>query len=222
MDRMTTRFDTGDAGETGRRRGKMGRAKDRLDEASRGRWALPFLFLGSVLESTVFPWPVEFPMIAYMLRGKRATVEAVTICVLGSVVGSALFYFAGRAAFEAVEGFVMARPDLESSLRTAQAWIEEWGPLAVGFATLAPIPVQMASLAAGLSEMAVWSFLLAVAAGRAIRYWAIGILILFFGERIVAWWENQPKARKSWGLAIATVIFLALLAWGGISLFTPG
>lgn len=206
----------------GERRGKMGRAKDKLDSASRGRWALPFLFLGSVLESTIFPWPIEFPMIAYMLNGKRAVVEVVVICVLGSVVGSALIYLAGRAAFEAMEGFIMARPDLQSGLETAQAWIEEWGALAVAATTLAPVPVQMASVAAGLSEMAIWAFLPAIAAGRAIRYGAMGLLIIFFGDEITGWWERQPKALKQGGLAVFVIAFLALFGWGLYSLIVPG
>lgn len=199
----------------------MGRAKDKLDGAARGRWALTFLFLGSVLESTVFPWPIEFPMIAYMLRGKRAVVKVVVVCVLGSVVGSAVFYFVGRAAFEAMEGFIMARPNLESGLETAQAWIEEWGALAVAATTLAPVPVQMASIAAGLSEMAVWAFLPAIALGRAIRYGAMGLIIIFFGDEITGWWESQPKAAKQWGTAIFVAVFLALVAWGFVSLFFP-
>jgi len=210
------------AGDGGQSRGKMGRAKDKLDHASRGRWALTFLFLGSVLESTVFPWPIEFPMIAYMLRGKRAVVKVVVICVLGSVVGSALIYLAGRAAFEAFESFIMARPDLQSGLETAQAWIEEWGALAVAATTLAPVPVQMASVAAGLSEMAVWAFLPAIALGRAIRYGAMGLLIIFFGDEITDWWENQPRWRKQAGLGLFAVVFIAMVGWGAYSLFVPG
>lgn len=200
----------------------MSRAKDKLDRASRGRWALTFLFLGSVLESTVLPWPIEFPMIAYMLRGKRAVVKVVVVCVLGSVVGSALIYFAGRAAFEAFEGFIMARPDLQSGLETAQAWIEDWGALAVAATTLAPVPVQMASVAAGLAEMAIWAFLPAIAAGRAIRYGAMGVLIILFGDAVTAWWENQPKRLKQGALGVFVVLFVVLAGWGAWSLLAPG
>ncbi|MGJ3232942.1 MAG: YqaA family protein [Oceanicaulis sp.] len=204
------------------RRGSMGRARDKLDAASRGRWALVFLFLGSVLESTVFPWPIEIPMVAYMLRGKRAVVRVVAVCVLGSVVGSLAVYFAGVAAFEAVQGFIEARSDLQSGLETARAWIDEWGALAVAATTLAPVPVQMASLAAGLSGMAIWAFALAVGAGRAIRYGAMGLLIILFGDQITRWWENQPGKRKRWVTVLVVAVFLALLAWAVYSIAAPG
>jgi membrane protein YqaA with SNARE-associated domain len=216
MTRSTTHAETGPE-----HRGKMGRAKDRLDDAARGRWALPFLFLGSVLESTVFPWPVEFPMIAYMLRGKRATVEVVIVCVLGSVVGSALFYLVGRAAFEALEGFIQARPGLQSSFETARAWVEDYGALAVFATTLAPVPVQMASLAAGLSELAVWAFLLAVAAGRAVRYGAMGVLLYVFGDDITRWWSRQPRRRKRFATVLILGVFAVLLGWAVYSLVAP-
>ncbi|MFP4518746.1 MAG: YqaA family protein [Oceanicaulis sp.] len=217
---MTGPNTNADAG--GAKRGKMGRAQDKLDRAARGRWALPFLFLGSVLESTVFPWPIEFPMIAYMLRGKRATVEVVIVCVLGSVAGSLAVYLAGRAAFEVFEGFIMARPDLANGLEAAQGWIAEWGALAVAAATLAPIPVQTASLAAGLAEMAVWAFLPAIAVGRALRYGAMGVLLYFFGDEITDWWEKQPKAAKRGAMTVFILAFIALLGWGAWSLFAPG
>lgn len=206
----------------GARRGVFGRVMKRLDDASRGPFALTFLFLGSVLESTVLPWPIEFPMVAYMLRGKRQTVEVVAVAVAGSVVGSLLFYLAGRTAFELLEGFIAARPGLESSLQTAQDWIAEWGVLAVAFTTMAPIPIQMASLAAGLSQMAILPFVLAIAAGRSIRYWAMGLVVIVFGDRIIAWWKAQPRRRRRWAMAILTGVFTGLFLWGAYSLFTPG
>ena len=130
-------------------------------------------------------------------------------------------YARAIAAFEAMEGFIMARPDLQSGLETAQAWIADYGALAVAATTLAPVPVQMASIAAGLSEMAIWAFLPAIAVGRAIRYGAMGLIIIFFGDEITEWWERQPKAAKQWGTVIFVAGFLALLAWGFVSLFFP-
>jgi membrane protein YqaA with SNARE-associated domain len=218
MDQPTT---NSESGEGAGRRGKIARARQRLEHAARGRWALPFLLLGSVLESSVFPWPIEFPMTAYMLRGKRAAVEVITIVTLGSVVGCFLSYLAGRAAFDALEGFIPARPALEANLELARERIEDWGPLAVAFAMLAPIPVQAASFAAGLAEMPVWAFLAAVAVGRSARYWAMGAVILLFGDQITAWWKRLPRIWRDWGVGLAFGVFLALCAFALVSLFMP-
>ncbi|MGX6647299.1 YqaA family protein [Maricaulaceae bacterium MS644] len=211
-----------ESGEESRRPGKITRWRRRLDDAARGRWALPFLLLGSVLESTVFPWPIEFPMTAYMLRGKRAAVEVITIVTLGSVVGCFLSYLAGRAAFDALEGFILARPALEANLDLARQRIEDWGPPAVAFAMLAPIPVQAASFAAGLAEMPAWVFLVAVAVGRSARYWAMGAVVLLFGDQLLAWWKSLPKTWRDLGVAIALAVFLVLCAFALFSLFMPG
>jgi membrane protein YqaA with SNARE-associated domain len=218
MDQSTM---TPETGEEAPRHGKIARLRQRLDSAARGRWALPFLLLGSVLESTVLPWPIEFPMTAYMLRGKRAAVEVITIVTLGSVIGCFLSYLAGRAAFDALEGFILARPELEASLELARQRIENWGPLAVAFAMLAPIPVQVASFAAGLAEMPVWIFLVAVAVGRSARYWAMGVVVLLFGDQIMAWWKSLPKIWRDWGVGLALGVFLALCAFALVSLFMP-
>ena len=203
-------------------RGDEGTVKQRLDAAARGRLALPVLFAGSVLEASILPWPIEFPMLAYMLRGKRATVEVVAVCVLGSVVGGLLFYAAGRAAFSLVEGFVMARPALEAGFTTAQGWVEQHGALAVAAATLAPVPVQMASLAAGLSDMAVWAFVTAVAAGRLVRYGAMGAVVIVFGARIIAWWRDLPVRRRRRGAGVLAAVFVLASAWALYSAFATG
>jgi membrane protein YqaA with SNARE-associated domain len=218
MDRPTMNRESGE-GTT--RRGKITRLRHRIDDAARGRWALPVLLLGSVLESTVFPWPLEFPMTAYMLRGKRAAVEVITIVTLGSVVGCFLSYLAGRAAFDALEGFILARPGLEANLELARKRIEDWGPLAVAFAMLAPIPVQAASFAAGLAEMTVWTFLVAVAVGRSARYWAMGAVVFLFGDQIAAWWKSLPKTWRNWGVGVGVAVFIALCAVALVSLFMP-
>ncbi|XBQ15041.1 MAG: VTT domain-containing protein [Oceanicaulis sp.] len=208
-----------DKAASGDRRGKMKRASDKLDDAARGRWALPFLFLGSVLESTVFPWPIEFPMIAYMLKGKRATVEVVIIATLGSIAGAIALYFGGRAAFEAIETYLMSRPGLEAGFDRSRTWIDEWGAWAVFLAVLAPIPIQAAAFAAGAAKLPVWAFVIAVAGGRSLRYGAIGLLVYFFGDDITRWWKNQPKALRRWGSIAVVVIFVALFVWAVWSVF---
>lgn len=192
-----------------------------LDRAGRGRRALPALFFGSVLESTVFPWPIEFPMLAYMLRGRRAVVEVVTIVSLGSVLGCLISYLAGRLVFEALEGVLAARPGLEASLAAARGRIDAWGPSAVFVAMLAPVPVQIASLAAGLAAMPVWAFLLAALAGRSLRYWAMGVLVFFYGEPIMGWWRRQPRRGRRLVVQATLAAFMALFLWTVWRLFAP-
>ena len=181
----------------------------RLDAASRGRWALPGLFAGSVVESTVFPWPIEFPMLAYMLRGKRQVIEVTLVVTLGSVVGATLSFAAGLAAFSSLEAYIAGRPYLAESLANAQDRIARLGAPAVSLAMMTPVPVQISSFAAGLATLPFWLFLPAAFLGRLARYSMMGVMVYFFGDKIMDWWRQRPS---KWRLAARGAIYFVFLA----------
>jgi membrane protein YqaA with SNARE-associated domain len=174
--------------------------------------ALPALFLGSVLESSFLPWPIELPMLAYMLRGRWQAAIVTVIVTLGSVTGCVLIYALGRASYGLVADFVSARPSLEAALALAKARIDEEGALAVGFAMLAPTPVQVASLAAGLAHMNPFIFVVAAFIGRSLRYWAMGGLVMIFGPAILDMWRRLPRRLQLTMIVALALVFAALLA----------
>jgi membrane protein YqaA with SNARE-associated domain len=194
-----------------RRRGFRLRARWRL--AMRGVWALPALYAGSIAESTALPWPIEIPMLAYMLRGRRQTVVVTLVVSAGSVTGCFLAYLAGAAALEALQGFIAARPGMEAGIAQSSARIEALGPLAVFLAMLAPVPVQLASFAAGAAGMAAPYFLLAAAIGRTLRYAAMGVLVFAFGPSVMAWWSERPTWVRRAAAAGIMLVFLVLFGF---------
>lgn len=186
----------------------------------RGRFALPALFAGSVMESTVLPWPIEIPMLAYMLRGRPQTVAVTLVVSAGSATGCFLAFLAGAAALEALEGFIAARPGLEAGVAASRARIETYGPPAVFFAMLAPVPVQAASFAAGAAGMGAGPFILAALTGRTVRYAAMGAVVYAFGPAIQDWWSRRPRRLRRMAEITAVAIFLALFAWT-LAAFAP-
>ncbi len=195
------------------------RLKARWRLLLRGRYALPALYFGSILESSILPWPIEFPMLAYMLRGRVQTLVVTLVVTLGSVVGCLISYAVGRAAFGLLEGFILARPALAVALETSQDRIDAIGGWAVAFAMLAPTPVQLASFAAGVVQMNPAIFLLAALAGRSVRYLAMGVLVFFFGPAIIELWRKLPRSTRlllSVGLVVG---FTALFTWTLVQLF---
>lgn len=185
----------------------------RLDRAARGRAALPALFVGSIIESSLLPWPIEFPLLAYMLRGRREVVLSTLVVALGSAVGCLLSYWAGRAAFALVFEFFETRPALLSALDAAQSSIDRQGALAAGLAMLSPVPVQITSFAAGAAGMSPWVFFMAALLGRLARYGAMGVFLFVFGDRVLLGWRAMPGwLRRTITIGFLS-LFLALSAW---------
>ncbi|GGH02826.1 MAG TPA: hypothetical protein DF715_16550 [Oceanicaulis sp.] len=181
----------------------------RLIRAARGKWAVPALFIGSFIDSTVFPWPVALPLAAQMLRGRRHVFPAAAAAALGSVLGGLLVFVLARLAFEAIAPMVVDDSDAAARLAEVRARIETGGAVAVFAAMLTPVPVQLTSLAAGLAGVGgVW-FALAITLGRGLRYFAMGLVLYAVGDQIVAGWLWLPR----WGRWLVICLFAALFIW---------
>lgn len=185
----------------------------RMARAARRGWILPGLFLGSVVESALLPWPIEFPLLAEMLRGRRHVLPAALAVALGSFAGAMLVYAAGLAAFELVSVWLAPREGFAAGVEAARVRVEMRGALAVFLAMLTPVPVQLTSLAAGLAGIAPVPFALAVLAGRALRYGAMAIVVFWYGDTVMVWWRARSRlVRTLAGLAFLA-LFLAAFAW---------
>ncbi|WP_270374752.1 YqaA family protein [Marinicauda sp. Alg238-R41] len=184
----------------------------RMGRAARRGWALPALFFGSFLESAIFPWPIEFPLLAEMLRGRKHVFPAALATALGSAAGAmAVFAIAGIAA-GLVEAWVTARPEFASDLDEVRARLELRGGLAVFVAMLTPVPVQLTSLAAGFAGLSAPVFALAVLCGRCLRFAAMAVLVFFYGERLMEWWRARPTPWRHLATGFFVALFLVALA----------
>lgn len=197
-------------GTTAARRLRLWRLK--LVRAARGRWAVPALFVGSFIDSTIFPWPVALPLAAQMLRGRRYVFPAAAAAALGSILGCLVVYGLARLSYEAIAPLLVGDADALAAVSAARARMEAGGAGAAFIAMLTPVPVQLTSLAAGLAGVGgVW-FALAVTLGRGLRYFAMGLVLFAIGDRIVAFWRALPGWGRWAMLALFALIFLALMA----------
>ncbi len=181
----------------------------------RGGWAYPALFVGSVVESSVLPWPIEFPLTAVMLRGRAHVFPAAITVWLGSVIGCALAFLAGAWAFEAVLNALSGRYDWAAGLAAARDdMAEQERPLVAVFAAMFTPAQQIASIAAGAAGLAFLPFLLVVTLGRALRFASMAILVFWFGETIVDRWRRAPSWLRRMVIVLALMAFVALTVYG--------
>jgi len=178
---------------------------------TRGRWAYPALFAGSLIESTIFPWPIEFPLLAVMLRGRGHVFTAALVVVVGSVLGGLIAYVVGAAAFDAMAPTLAEHENWADAVAAARERAETRGAIAVFLAMMTPAPVQITSFAAGAAGVGGAAFFVAIAAGRALRYLAMAVLVFAFGQTIMDWWRARSRNVR-WaimaGLAVAFVVAL--------------
>jgi membrane protein YqaA with SNARE-associated domain len=147
-----------------------------------GAWGLLGL---SLIDSASIPLPFMDPLI--VSYGVASPAKAVIYCFMaavGSALGSLLPYYLGRAGGEL---FLLKRINRERYEQLRDRF-EKQEFLAIMLPAMCPppMPVKIFELAAGVFEMRVLSYFLAITAGKFIRFSVESALVIIYGPAILA------------------------------------
>ncbi len=146
-----------------------------------GPWVL---FLVAFAESSFFPVPPDFLLIALAVARPGRALWFATITTVGSVLGAGLGYWIGYQFYEVIGHPIVAFYGQEDSYSRVQVLYQEWDAIAVGVAGFTPIPYKVFTIAAGAFHLDLTVFFLASVISRGARFFIVGALIMLFGERI--------------------------------------
>lgn len=124
------------------------------------------------------------------------------IATAASVLGATLDYFIGRIGGRPLaERFVAKR-----RIETAEDFFRDHGTLTTGIAAFTPLPYPLFALAAGITHLEIWRFVLASLVGRGARFFGMGVAIFFFGPSIQRFLENY----LSWATLVVGILLVAI------------
>ena len=151
----------------------------------------PGLFLVAFLDSSFLSLPeIADLLVVYMVTHHKHRMALYAIAAtLGSVAGCLLMYFIGRKGGEALirKRFTTATVD------RSMAAFRRHGLMAVLIPSLLPppAPFKIFVLLAGVAGIDSQKFVAAVALGRGLRYVALGLLAVRFGDRTLAYMHKN-------------------------------
>ena len=182
--------------------------RDRVDRWSRSKWMLPGMTLASVLESTIVPIPLEAVLIPAMQKARRMLWWLASAAMLGCLIGASLGYLVGLGLMESVGRPFVEYLEQGDALASAEQAMRDNGFWFVMTISLAPVPFQIAMLAAGATGYSFLGFIAATLISRGVRYYGLALLVYLFGDRAERLFREHKVA--------ATLILLAIvgLAWG--------
>src|SRR5271167_3235205 len=168
-----------------------------------GALGAPGLFLISFLDSSVLSFPVINDLLLINLCISNATrmpLYAASAGV-GSVLGCVLLYFIARKGGEA---FFHKNAGVHG--HAVRHWVEQNGFAGVLVAALLPppTPFKIFVFAAGVFEVPIASFVVAVTIARTLRYVTIGYLAVRYGHDALPY-----LAQHKLPVAIAVILFVA-------------
>lgn len=144
------------------------------------------LFLLAFAESSFFPIPPDVLLIALCIGEPKKSPWFALVCSIGSILGGIGGYVIGYSVWLVVQDFFFnyvpgfTRENFEhvkNLYETYNFWI-------VFVAAFTPIPYKVITIAAGVCSTNFPMFVIASTVGRSARFFMVGILIFFFGERI--------------------------------------
>jgi len=146
-----------------------------------GTWAL---FLLAFTESSFFPIPPDFLLIAMAVGSVKKSFRFALICSAGSVLGAVLGYVIGWSFYDLIGAPIIDFYGLGEKYEQVRILYQDWNALAVGVAGFTPIPYKVFTIAAGAFRIDFSTFILASVLSRSARFFLVAGLIRMLGPGI--------------------------------------
>lgn len=149
------------------------------------------LFAAAFLDASVFSLPIinDILVIRLSIQNPAAMPYYATMATLGSLAGCVLLYFVARKG-----GEVMFRKRVGPRAARIRAWVQRNGFLSIVVPAILPPPMPFKAfvLAAGVFQMPMRVFVIALLVGRGLRYFAEGILAVKYGTGATRYLLEHP------------------------------
>jgi len=171
-----------------------------------GAWGVLII---AVIDSCSIPTPLDPLVAGYVYSNPHRAWLYCIAGAVGSALGSLVPYALGRAGGEI---FLLKRISQARLQRIRDRFEkQEFLALMVPAFLPPPTPFKLFVFSAGVFEMRIRWFLLAIATGRLIRFAILAVLTVFFGPQIVA--EAKDLVAHHLGLTLLALLAAGLAAY---------
>jgi membrane protein YqaA with SNARE-associated domain len=157
------------------------------------------LFILAFMESSVFPVPPDILLVALSLANTSLALYYATITTIGSLLGGVAGYYLGLKGGRRIAKRIFS----ERMIDKADNYFKEYGAWAVLIAAFSPIPYKVFTITAGIFKVNLKKFVIASIIGRGARFYTESVLIMLWGEEILAFIDSN--------LEIITLITAAVI-----------
>ena len=164
----------------------------------------------ALIDAAAIPVPMDLILAGYIWADKRHFYIYVVMAAAGSAIGGLLPFLLGRAGGEI---FLMKRIDRARYEQLRDRFEkQEFLALMVPSILPPPTPWKLFVFAAGVFEMKMTSFLLAVFCGRLVRDLILALLTIRYGPEIVSIVTNLATKHRV-ALLVGIAVLLALMGY---------
>jgi len=153
--------------------------------------ALWLLAVMSFAESSFFPIPPDILLIPMVLAAPTRAWRIAFVCSASSVAGGVFGYIIGAYFFNIAGQPIVDFYHLQSQFDRFQILYNEWGAVIVSVAGFSPIPYKVFTIASGVTQLDLTTFIISSAISRSARFFLVVALLWKYGEPIRKVIENH-------------------------------
>ena len=136
----------------------------------------------SLIESIIFPIPVDPFLAGLTLAAPKKALKFVLFCTIGSVIGGVVGWLLGYFIGPAIENILLNIPWFtEEKFMEVKSAYNENGMLIIFLGAFTPLPYKIITITSGMAEINVIGFVLMSLIGRGIRFFIVAYLTKIFG-----------------------------------------
>ncbi len=180
------------------------RLYDRTLKLSEHPHAMRWLAVVSFAESSFFPIPPDVMLIPMIVAQRAKAWLIAGVCTVASVLGGLAGYALGFFAFAAIGQPVMEFYGYGEKFAEFTTEFNDYGAWIVFIFGITPFPYKVITIASGVTQLDLLTFILASVAARGIRFYLEAALLWYFGPPVRAFIEK----RLEW---VVTAVVIALV-----------
>tara|TARA_R110001583_G_scaffold32107_2_gene109841 strand:+ start:90574 stop:91176 length:603 start_codon:yes stop_codon:yes gene_type:complete len=173
------------------------RVRRPLEALAAGKRGLTGIGVASFLETTIIPIPVEVIIAPLMALSRKRGMQIATVTLVGSVLGAVVLYLLAWGMFDNVVVPFLDWSNGHQQFDQLQSRFRDGGFWVVFVISITPVPMQLAALAAGVTNYPFWLFFIAIFLSRALRYYGLFALVCLFGAGFARYFSRHDANQGS-------------------------
>ncbi len=174
------------------------------------RHALAWLAVIAAAESIFFPIPPDVMIIPMVLAARERAWMILLVATSASVIGGIFGYGIGYFLYEEIGRPIIDFYGYATKYGVFQGWYEDYGGWIVAAGGFTPIPYKVITIATGVVQLDLTTFITASVLSRGARFLIICALLWRFGAPIRAFIEAR--------LGLLAFLFFAILFLGFLAI----
>lgn len=167
------------------------------------KYAIYWLSVISFLESSILPYPPPDLILAPMaLKQPDKAYHYALVCTLTSVLGGLAGYLLGEILLDFLQHFSLVQAGM---IKTVKLWFDQYDLWFLVLAAFTPIPYKLATIMAGIMNMALLPFVLVSLLARGARYYLLVFIVKKLGDKADIWLKKNIDY-LGYGLIVLVVL----------------